>query len=163
MDSSPDFIVSGEELIALLQERLAAGQKVRYLPFRGVSMRPLLRQGKDAVELSPLPARLGKYDLPVYRYPSGKVVMHRVVDVCEDCYICLGDNTYEYEYIRSEQLIGLVSAIRRGDKYIPVTAPAYRLYSRIWVNIFPLRRSLRKLRCLLGKIKRKLGKFWRKP
>ena len=95
MISSSNPIILGDELMELVRSRLAAGQKVRYLPFVGVSMLPMLRMGKDAVELAPLPEKLQKYDLPVYQYPSGKYVMHRVVEVREDHYICLGDNTYE--------------------------------------------------------------------
>ena len=141
MDSSPDRMILGDELLDLVRAQLAEGQRVRYLPFRGFSMLPMLRQGIDSVELSPLPPRLSKYDLPVYQYPSGKVVMHRVVRVRENDYVCLGDNTYVYEYIRPEQLIGLVSAFKRGDRRIEVTNPMYRLYSRIWVAIYPLRRT----------------------
>lgn len=144
MDSSLNHVIGEEELLPLLRERLAAGQTIRYLPFRGVSMLPMLRQGKDAVELSPLPQRLKKYDLPVYQYPSGKVVMHRVVDVKDDHYVCLGDNTYEYEHIPPEWMIGLVSAFKRGEKRISVEGPAYRAYSRLWVASFPLRRVLKR-------------------
>lgn len=144
MSSLPERIILEDELLPLLRERLAAGQTIRYLPFRGVSMLPMLRQGKDAVELAPLPERLSKYDLPVYQYPSGKVVMHRVVDVKDDHYVCLGDNTYEYEHICPEQLIGVVSAFKRGEKRINVDAPGYRLYCRVWVAIFPLRKLLKR-------------------
>ena len=141
---SAERLILGEELLPLLRERLSMGQSVRYLPFRGVSMLPMLRQGKDAVELSPLPKRLKKYDLPVYQYPSGKVVMHRVVDVREDYYICLGDNTYEYETIYPDQMIALVSAFKRGDKVISVENYGYRIYARLWVASFPLRKFLKK-------------------
>ena len=144
MASSSEHIILEEELMALVRERLAAGHAVRYLPFRGVSMLPMLRQGKDTVELSPLPPKLQKYDLPVYQYPSGKYVMHRVVSVREDHYICLGDNTYEYERIRPEQLVGLVSAFKRGQRRIEVDAPLYRFYSRVWVASFPVRKFLRR-------------------
>lgn len=137
----------------LVRERLAAGQRVRYLPFRGVSMMPMLRQGKDAVELAPLPEKLKKYDLPLYQYPSGKYVMHRVVAVKEDHYLCLGDNTLEYETIYPGQMIGVVSAFRRGKKRICVDSPGYRLYCRVWVALFPLRKFLtrtkRRLRRML--------------
>lgn len=143
MDFLPERMILEEELMPLLRERLAAGQTVRYLPFRGTSMLPMLRQGKDAVEISPLPAKLKKYDLPVYQYPSEKYVMHRVVDVQEPHYICLGDNTYAYERIMPEQMIGVVSAFKRGDRRISVDAPAYQLYCRIWCALFPLRKLLR--------------------
>ena len=142
-------MILGDELLPLIRERLAAGQTIRYLPFRGVSMLPMLRQGKDTVELSPLPEKLKKYDLPVYQYPSGKVVMHRVVSVENGYYLCLGDNTYEYEKILPEQLIGLVSAFKRADKRIEVTN---RLYSRLWVASFPVRRALRRLKRFLRRL-----------
>ena len=136
----------------IVQELLDEGKTVRNLPFRGVSMLPMLRQKTDTVDLSPLPSKLKKYDLPVYRYPSGKIVMHRVVAVKDDHYVCLGDNTYRYEYIRPEQMIGLVTAFKRGDKRIEVSALSYRIYSRIWVAIYPLRKSWRKAKSWLRRL-----------
>lgn len=140
----------------LIRERLAAGQTVRYLPFRGVSMLPMLRQGKDSVELMPLPEKLKKYDLPVYQYPSGKYVMHRVVAVKEDHYVCLGDNTLEYETIYPAQMIGIVSAFKRGDKRIRVDSRGYRLYCRIWVALFPLRKFVTRAKRRIKKSLKKL-------
>ena len=152
MGSSSDYIILEEELMMLVRERLAAGHAVRYLPFRGVSMLPMLRQGKDVVELSPLPLRLRKYDLPVYRYPSGKYVMHRVVAVKDDHYLCLGDNTWSYETIYPEMLVGVVSAFKRGDKRIEVDNWGYRLYSRIWVALFPIRKRIRRVKRWLRRL-----------
>lgn len=152
MDSLSERLILEDELLPLIRERLAAGQKVRYLPFRGLSMLPMLRQGKDTVELAPLPPRLKKYDLPVYQYPSGKIVMHRVVDVRENEYICLGDNTYEYEHIAPEQLIAVVSAFKRGDRRIGVDSLPYRCYCRIWVAAFPLRRALKRFKSWLRRL-----------
>ena len=63
--------VRADALMPLILERLAAGQNVKNLSFRGVSMLPMLRQGKDSVELAPLPGRLRKYDLPIYRNAAG--------------------------------------------------------------------------------------------
>ncbi|MBP3477971.1 MAG: S24/S26 family peptidase [Oscillospiraceae bacterium] len=146
MSSSPERVILGDELMELVRSQLAAGQKVRYLPFRGVSMMPMLRQGKDAVEIAPLPKKLKKYDLPVYQYPSGKYVMHRIVGVKADHYICLGDNTYEYEKVAQEQMIGIVSAFQRGDRRISVDAPMYRFYCRVWWGLFPLRKFLKRIK-----------------
>ncbi len=143
MKENAEKFIPEEVLMPLLRERLAAGQTVRYLPFRGVSMLPMLRQGKDSVELAPLPEKLKKYDLPLYQYPSGKYVMHRVVDVKDTHYVCLGDNLTERETIYPEQMIALVSAFRRGQKRISVEDPRYRLYCRVWVALFPLRKGIR--------------------
>lgn len=152
MTSSNENVIFEAELMPLIRQRLAAGQTVRYLPFRGVSMLPMLRQGKDSVELAPLPEKLKKYDLPVYQYPSGKYVMHRVVDVKEDHYICLGDNTLEYEKVRPDWMIGVVSAFKREDRRIPVDSRGYRIYCRIWVALFPLRKFLTRAKRLLRRM-----------
>lgn len=157
MDSSADHIIVEEELLPLIMERLAAGFAVRYLPFRGTSMLPMLRQGRDSVELSPLPVKLKKYDLPVYRYPNGKLVMHRVIDVKSDYYVCMGDNTIDFEKIYPDQLIGMVSAFKRGEKRIAVTDPVYKSYCRIWRLTRPVRRVYKWMKrlakkCLKGKM-----------
>lgn len=139
MASSTDRNVNEEVMMLLVRERLAAGYKVRYLPFKGVSMLPMLRQGKDRVELGPLPQKLKKYDLPVYQMPSGKYLMHRVLKVTPTHYICLGDNTLDYETISPEQMIGVVTAFERDGKRIEVSNPLYRLYCLIWGHTRPVR------------------------
>ena len=157
MSEEKNFL-EGEALMALVRERTAAGQSVRYLPFRGISMLPMLRQGIDRVELSPLPERLQKYDLPVYQYPSGKYVMHRVVAVKDDHYICNGDNLLQMEKIYHHQMIAVVTAFTRDGKRIEVTDPSYQLYCRFWCAIRPVRHLWKRARAVLGRIKRKLIK-----
>jgi len=141
---SEQVFLGGEELMALVRETVAAGQKVRYVPFRGVSMLPMLRQGRDAVELSPLPERLKKYDLPVYQLPGGKYVMHRVVDVKDDYYICNGDNLVQMETVYPHQMIALVSAFTRDGKRVETGDPRYRAYCRFWVAVRPVRHIWKK-------------------
>jgi hypothetical protein len=58
-------------VLPLLQDELAAGRSVRFSP-RGVSMLPMLVQGRDSVLLSPVPDKLKKYDLPLYRRKDGQ-------------------------------------------------------------------------------------------
>ena len=152
MDSSSNRIIFEEELIPLIRERLASGHKIRYLPFRGVSMMPMLRQGKDSVELSPLPPQLKKYDLPVYRRADGQYVMHRIVVVKEDHYICLGDNTLEFEKIYPQQMIGVVSAFKRGHRRIDVDDLGYQLYCRLWGLTHPWRKLLFRTKRMLRRL-----------
>ena len=146
MDSCNKQTAMDASRMAFVAERLAAGQKVRYLGFRGVSMLPMLRQGKDSVELSPLPPKLKKNDLPVYRRADGQYVMHRVVAVKADHYICLGDNTLVFEHIYPEQMIGVVSAFKRGDRRIEANDPVYRIYCRLWRLTHPFRKLIFRLK-----------------
>ena len=142
----------------LIQEQLAAGEKICNLRFRGVSMLPMLRQEKDSVELSPLPEELKKYDLPVYRRADGQYVMHRIVAVKDDCYICLGDNTIALERILPEQMIGVVSAFYRGNRRIEVDAPGYQVNCRLWRLTWPCRSLWNKARVMKQRITKLLRK-----
>lgn len=137
-----------------LSERMAMGKTMRDVKFRGLSMLPMLRQYKDSVELAPLPEKLHKYDLPVYRLPSGKYVMHRVVAVRDDHYVCLGDNTYVLETVKPEQLVAFVRAFSRNGRQISVDAPMYKLYCRAWVAIYPARKLARRAYLALKRVLR---------
>lgn len=120
-----------EDMLPLMQEKLAAGLSVRFSP-RGISMLPMLRQGRDSVLLSPLPDRLKKYDLPLYRRDDGKFVLHRIVGV-GDGYTCAGDNQFHLERgVQQRHMIALVTAFYRDEREISVDAPGYKLYCRIW-------------------------------
>lgn len=140
-----------EELMPLFQECLAAGQSVRFSP-RGTSMLPMLRQGKDAVVLSPVPQRLKKYDLPLYRRENGQFVLHRVVKVGE-WYTCMGDNQFRKEKgLSHTQMIAVVSAFSRSGKEHSVEEWQYRLYCRVWNYSRPIRRMWRLARGAIRRI-----------
>ena len=132
-----------EELMPLIRERLDAGGKVRFSPM-GISMLPMLRQGMDTVTLSPVPKRLKKYDLPLYRRDDGKYILHRIVKTGE-CYTCIGDNQFALETgVRQDQIIAVVTSFSRNGKDIPVTALSYQLYCRMWHYSRPVRRFWRR-------------------
>ena len=131
-----------EDMIPLIQECLAQGQNVRFSP-RGISMLPMLRQGRDTVVLSPVPELLEKYDLPLYRREDGQFVLHRIVAVGEK-YTCMGDNQFLPESgLSHTQMIAVVSAFTRNGKEYSVDEPGYRLYCRFWHYSRPVRRVWR--------------------
>lgn len=132
-----------EQIMPLIRERLAEGCSVRLSP-RGISMLPMLRQGRDSVVLSPLPERLKKYDLPLYQREDGKYILHRIVQVSDD-YTCMGDNQFVKEPgVSHAQMIAVVTAFYRGNKLHNVTEPTYRVYCRVWCLSRPLRRFWRR-------------------
>lgn len=145
MDSSHEQVISALELMSLVHDRLAAGQTIRGLRFKGVSMLPMLRQATDTVEVTAVPEKLRKYDLPVYKGANGKYVMHRIVRVEENYYVCIGDNTYQYEHVDCARMVAVVTAFTRGQKRISVEHPGYKLYTRIWVAVYPVRRFIRRV------------------
>ena len=135
--------LSMEQIVPLIRESLAEGKSVRFSP-KGVSMKPMLRQGKDSVVLSAVPERLKKYDLPLYQRENGQYVLHRVVTV-GDTYTCVGDNQFVLEtWVEHHQMIAVVSAFARDGRRIEADDPGYRLYCRIWCASRPVRHLWRR-------------------
>ena len=143
MQAETEYVTRLDALMPLIRERLEAGQTVRFSPM-GISMLPMLRQGKDSVVLSPVPEKLKKYDLPLYRRPDGQYVLHRIAEV-GDTYTCIGDNQFRMEPgVEHGQILALVTAFYRGERKWEVTSPLYRLYCRFWHYSRPLRRFWRR-------------------
>ena len=151
MDSLYSENLQLEQLMPLIQERLAAGQSVRFSP-HGVSMLPMLRQGIDSVVLSPLPDQLNKYDLPLYQRDTGHYVLHRIVKV-GDTYSCIGDNQFTIENgVRHDQMIALATAFYRGNRRIEFDAFSYRFYCRFWHYCRPVHHICRWIKCQFMKV-----------
>ena len=132
-----------EQLMPLIREYLAAGKTVKFSP-RGISMLPMLRQGIDSVVLSPVPEKLKKYDLPLYRRDDGKYILHRIVEAGET-YTCVGDNQFVLEPgLRHDQMLALVTAFTRGEKVYSVTDWRYGIYCRFWHYSRPVRHFWRR-------------------
>ena len=122
----------------LIREKLDAGHSVHFSP-SGTSMLPMLREGIESVILSPLPDKLKKYDLPLYRRHNGQYVLHRIVKTGKT-YSCIGDNQYYLENgLLKEQMIALVTTFFRAGKEIRIDNPSYQLYCRFWHYSRPLR------------------------
>ena len=143
MDSSPEIKTTLAELMPIIKEKLSLGQSVSIFP-NGTSMLPMLRQGIDSVILSPLPQKLKKYDLPLYRRDNGQFVLHRIVKAGDD-YTCMGDNQFAKEKgIRYDQMIAVVTGFTRGEKKHSVEEFPYRLYCRLWYHSRHLRHFWRR-------------------
>ena len=150
----PDTSVRLEQLLPLIQERLASGESVQFTP-QGTSMRPTIYGGRDQVVLSPLPEKLKKYDLPLYRRDDGQFVLHRIVKVAET-YSCIGDNQFILEEgVPQEWMIALTSGFVRKGKYYSVDSFGYRVYCRLWHWTRPIRYFvLRYGQAILRRLKR---------
>ena len=106
----------------------------------GDSMRPLIRQDRDILIIEKPNGRLKKYDVPLYKRDSGQYVLHRVLKVRENDYVICGDNRYNKEYgITDRHIIGVLTAVVRDGKEVPITDLRYRLYVHLWCDLFPLR------------------------
>ena len=147
--------VSLDDLMPIIRERLAAGQDIEFFP-HGSSMLPMIRDGRDSVILTAVKSRLKKYDIPLYRREDGKYILHRIIAV-GDTYTCLGDNLFWVERgITDDQIIAVVSAIKREGREISVNSPFYRVKSVVRVKTYKIRcfafRAKRKAKRIISKI-----------
>ncbi len=126
----------------------------------GVSMMPLLRQGKDMFIVSKRNGqRCNVGDVVLYRRPPDKYVLHRVIEVRENDYVILGDNCVKKEYgIKDEDIIAVMTGYVRNGREHNVLEKGYRLYSFLWLHTIPFRTGMKKISLKLKRMVKKLSK-----
>lgn len=116
----------------LIREVLASGGEFRLYP-HGISMLPLLRQGRDSVSLRRVDSPIRKGDILFYQRPDGSFVLHRVRAVTPEGLTMMGDNqTLPEPGVSPDWVIGRVTRIFRDDKEVICDGFGYRLYRRLW-------------------------------
>ena len=121
----------------------------------GWSMWPMLRNRRDRIVVLPVGDKeLKKYDLPLYRRPDGKYILHRIIGVKKDYYIIRGDNTFLREYVPKEWVLGYVSEFYREGKHVSSSSRAYRFYIVVWRLVYPARWCFRFALLVLRKLRR---------
>lgn len=125
----------------------------------GVSMLPLLRQGKDLFTVRRKgQERCKAGDVVLYRRPPDRYVLHRIVEVRPEDYVILGDNCAAKEYgIRDADILGVMTGFVRGGREHSTGEAGYRLYSFVWLHSAGLRILLKRGRnALARRVKRVL-------
>lgn len=132
------------ELSPIMNEILKAGGDVSFT-ITGTSMLPMLYHRRDKVILVKPTSSLLKYDLPLYKRDNAQFVLHRIIKVKKDGnYIMCGDNqVVKEDFIRPDQIIGVVKGFYRKGRYYDVSDPIYRLYYHLWVDFFAVRKAFR--------------------
>ncbi|MBQ4039695.1 MAG: S24/S26 family peptidase [Oscillospiraceae bacterium] len=144
-----------EELFPIIEEKLRLGGSVTFRP-HGISMRPLIRQGKDSVTVEALAKTPQVGDVIFYRRPDGQFVLHRIVGEDKNGYILCGDNQKILEHgVKTEWIIGILTAVSRKGKVLECSGKCYNWYVKV---VLPVWRIWVRLRGILGMIKRKINK-----
>ena len=121
----------------------------------GDSMMPMLHQHKDVVVIKSVAEPIKKYDVVLFKRPTGEYVLHRVIKCC-GCgeYKIAGDNRAFSEIVPEGWIIGILSEIIRDGIHIAAHSPEYKAYTKK----LPLRRFKLKVKRYLSAIKRRLKK-----
>ena len=128
-------------------------------PNTGHSMWPLIREGRDLMVIEKKgPDRCRKYDAVLFKRDNGVYVLHRILEVRDRGYYIVGDNCAKGEYVREDQVLGVMTAVVRDGKTVSVDDPAYQRYVHLWCDRYEVRSSVLsardKLRRAASKVKR---------
>jgi len=164
---NPVYVSGQQEAVPMsIEEYLNMNGEIIYRT-NGVSMRPIIKSGRDMVRIrKKTDERFRKYDTVLYIRPPHKYVLHRIVEVRDRDYVILGDNCLSKEYgIRDEDILGVLTEIIRPGRTIRADSLEMKLYERIWYCLYPVRkgiikgltklhprRKLRKLRDSINKV-----------
>lgn len=148
--------IAMEELVPLLQLQLEQGGRAP-LTVTGSSMLPMLHHRQDQVFLKPVTQPPEARAVALYRRDTGVYVLHRLIRPLKaGGYLCCGDNQWQTETIRADQLIALVDSFSRKGRLWSVQHPVYRLYSFLWCAFLPVRRPVLAVRRCFGKLRKRL-------
>ena len=119
-------------------------------PSKGHSMMPFIHSG-DTIIVGRKKGRIKKFDIVLYK-AFGQYVIHRCVAIRDHDYVMAGDhNTFKEPGITDEMILGVVVRILRGaGEEIAMKGWRYRLYCHLWVDFFPIR-------CLLLRIRSRIS------
>lgn len=127
---------------------------------KGISMMPLLREGKDLLVIEKChPRSLKKYDAVLFVRTDSKknYVLHRILKVNKDgSYWIVGDHCTSGERVEPSQILGKLVQMKRDGKTIEVSNQAYLFYVHLWCDFYPIRFFLLRSKSFIYRIIRKL-------
>ena len=114
-------------------------------PIAGTSMMPLLKEGRDRVELKPYcHERLKKGDVVLYKKNDGTLVLHRIIRVENgEFFTVLGDHQFNNaERVNKNQIIAVACGFFIKGRYVTEKTRWYRMYKKIWLCNLNFRRII---------------------
>ena len=145
-------ILSPEELVPPLVALLEVSDAVP-LVISGSSMVPFLVHHRDTVYLSKVRQPLQPGDMILYRRDSGQYVLHRIYRAESETFTLVGDAQTQLEYgIAPEQVLAVVSAVRRKGKLVGPGNFWWEFFRKVWIRIIPLRPAVVALYSLTARL-----------
>lgn len=142
--------VDTEEYLNAVSALIAEGREVT-VPVRGGSMNPFLVDNRDCVLLVPVPERLRRGDIVLFRRSSGQYVLHRIVAVRrsrpgghEPVYFMRGDAQEMTEGpVARAQVRALAARVMRQGRWLTDRDLRVLFFRHLWCRrYFPRRTAL---------------------
>lgn len=146
------------------EDELNASGKLIYTNV-GVSMLPLLRENRDVMVIEKRVGAPRKLQAVLFRRDGvkgrGRYVVHRIVKTKKDGqYFIAGDNCTEGEWVKKDNILGVLTAVIRDGKEMDFGGIRYRIYLHFWCAPYHLRffllRAKRGLKAFFSAVRYKL-------
>lgn len=139
--------IPNDDFFALVLDRLGEGQTVE-IPLTGISMNPLLQEGRDNLLLAPLApdAPLHRYDVVLFRY-GDTYLLHRIRKITSDTLVTRGDAINSVETPRRSDVVAKLVAVRNTQtgKLTRCDSLKWKLLSRKTVLLKSLKRKVKRI------------------
>ena len=127
----------------------------------GNSMWPIIKNKKQSVIVKRKTERLAPYSVAFYLRPTGVFVLHRVIEVLDNGYLCSGDSQLETEVVLEDWVFGVLDGFYQGKNYISVSDDSYKKTVEKWYKNPVLRERKIKSFYFWQRVKNKLKKIFR--
>lgn len=117
------------------------------LPFKGLSMHPLLVGDRDEVIIeTALGKCLQRGDIALYKRKDGMHVLHRIHHIKNKKYFMVGDaQTLIEGPVEESDVLAVVTTIIRKGKPIECNQLGYQFMSELWLLMRPVRPQIMKM------------------
>ena len=136
-------------------EKLCASH-IAFVP-KGDSMWPFLKNKKQTVIIDKAYSDIIEYDVILYSRENGDNILHRVIQITDDCFVCSGDSQLATEIVKKEQVIGVMVGFYKKDKYVEVDQSYRDKSQKYYKNDKKRKRKIKTyffIKGVLNKIKR---------
>ncbi len=129
---------------------------------KGTSMFPMIKPDSGGVCIVKTDS-VSKNDVILYKRKDGKYVLHRVLYIKDDGYVCCGDNQWSLEYnVTDDMVIGKLDSWYVGEKKRTVRDKDYLRYVKLWCKSLKLRRFMLFIISLKWRVKELCYKIYKK-
>ena len=136
------LIIPNEIMFEEVERQIASGNRV-HIRLQGDSMLPMMRGGRDVVELGPVREDDIAPGAVVLCRCGGRHILHRIVGIEHGRLTLLGDGNLTPEYLPASDVVAVLRAIHRpSGRVVTTDSRWWRFRSRAWMALRPVRRIL---------------------
>lgn len=113
----------------------------------GGSMLPFLAEGRDFAILKKPDSPLKKGDIVLFKRNNGSYILHRIRHIRKNGYYIIGDSQNVIEGpVDKNQIVAVVTSVKRKGKMIYPKNFIWKFYSIIWLRLIPFRHLIFRIR-----------------